>query len=251
MSPEALLIGCAVLAAFVALQYLFIASFRAGHSRPRFRAISAFTALRGQMGRAIESGRDLHISIGTGGISGEDTATTLAGVAIVEYLAEEAGVSGIAPLATTSDPTSWLLAEEALRRPYVQQGDLSNYPPLAARLTALNPTQYAGVTMDILNHEPILANIMVGAFDANIALIDQAAHNNDLPQLTGVADARALAVMAASTDNLLVGEELYAAKAYLRAQLPHLAGLRAADIVRILMVVAIIVLTIISLLARL
>ena len=132
MRPEVILIGCIALVVFIALQYFYVGSFSAGRSRPRFRAISAFTALRGQMGRAIESGRDLHVSVGTGGISGEDTATTLAGVAIVEYLAEEAGVSGIAPLTTTSDPTTWLLAEEALRQPYARQGDLSNYPRLAA-----------------------------------------------------------------------------------------------------------------------
>ncbi len=245
---ESVLIGLIVLIVFGAAQFLLIASFRTGRRKPRFRAIPAFNLLRGQMGRAIEAGRDLHVSIGTGGISGEDTATTLAGVAIVEYLAEEAGASGIAPVATMSDPTSLLLAEDALRRPYVRQGDLSNYPRLSARLTALSPTQYVGATMDLLNHEPVLANIMAGAFDANIGLIDQAARNNDLPQLSGAADTRALSVMAASTDNLLVGEELYAAKAYLRVHLPHLAGLRAADIVRVVVIVLILVLFVITLL---
>ena len=105
--------------------------------------------------------------------------------------------------------------------------------------------------MDYLNHEPVLANIMSGVFSSEIALIDQAAYNNDLPQLSGAADPRALAVMMTATDNLLVGEEMYAAKAYLRAQLPHLASLRAADIVRILVVVAIIVLLVISLITGL
>ena len=45
--------------------------------------------------------------------------------------------------------------------------------------------------------------------------------------------------MATSTDHLLIGEEMYAAKAYLRAQLPHLASLRAADVVRVVIVVLI------------
>ncbi len=240
------LIGLVVLIVFGVLHPLLIASYRAGR-RPRFRAIPAYSLLRGQMGRAIESGRDLHVSIGTGSISGEDTATTLAGVAVVEYLAEEAGTSGIAPVATTSDPTSVLVAEDALRRPYVRQGDLSNYPPLPARLTAMNPVQYYAATMDLLNHEPVLANIMSGTFDANIALLDQAARNNDLPQLSGAADPRALAVMTTSTDNLLVGEEMYAAKAYLRAQAPHLASLRAADMVRMIIVGLIFVLFVVSL----
>lgn len=246
----AMLIGLIALVAFGAAQFLLIASLRSGR-RLRFRAIPAFSLLRGQMGRAIESGRDLHVSIGTGGISGEDTATTLAGMAVVEYLTEEAGASGIAPVATMADPTSLLLAEDAMRRPYLRQGDLSNYPRLSARLMAMNATQYAAATMDLLNHEPVLANLMSGAFGAEIGLIDQAAHNNDLPQFSGAADARALSIMATSTDHLLVGEEMYAAKAYLRAQTPHLASLRAADLVRIAIVVLILILFVVGLLSEL
>jgi hypothetical protein len=36
-----------------------------------------------------------------------------------------------------------------------------------------------------------------------------------------------------------MGEEMYAAKAYLRAQPPHLATLRAADVLRIVIAVLI------------
>ncbi len=226
---------------FGVLVVVFFIMFRGGRRRPRFRAIPAFSLLRGQMGRAIESGRDLHVSIGTGGVSGDDTATTLAGLAVAEYLADEAAASGIAPTVTTSDPTSALLAEDAVRRPYVRQGNLSDFPRGAARLPALNSTQYAAATMDLLNHEPVLTNIMSGTFGSEAALIDQAANNNDLPQLFGGADPRALAVMSTSTDNILMGEEMFAAKAYLRAQPLHLASLRAADVVRIVIVVLIII----------
>ena len=231
--------GLLLLILFGVLAPVFLIMFRGGRLRPRFRAIPAFSLLRGQMGRAIESGRDLHVSIGTGGVSGDDTATTLAGLAIAEYLADEAAASGIAPTVTTSDPTSILLAEDAVRRPYVRQGNLNDFPRSAARLPALSPTQYAAATMDLLNHEPVLTNIMSGAFGTEAALIDQAANNNDLPQLFGGSDPRALAVMSTSTDQILMGEEMYAAKAYLRAQPSHLATLRAADVVRIVIAVLI------------
>jgi hypothetical protein len=233
--------GLLLLIVFGVLVLTFFVMFRGGRSQPRFRAIPAFSLLRGQMGRAIESGRDLHVSIGTGSVSGDDTATTLAGLAVAEYLADEAAASGIAPTVTTSDPTSVLLAEDAVRRPYIRQGNLNDFPRSAARLPALDPTQYAAATMDLLNHEPVLTNIMSGVFGSEAALIDQAASNNDLPQLFGGSDPRALAVMSTSTDNILMGEEMFAAKAYLRAQLPHLASLRAADVVRIVIVVLIII----------
>lgn len=232
--------GLLLLILFGALASIFIAVFgRSGRRRPRFRAIPAFRVLRGQMGRAIESGRDLHVSIGTGGISGDDTATTLAGLAVAEYLAEQAAASGIAPIISTADPTSVIVAEDALRRPYIRHGNLSDFPRGAARLPALGPLPYAGATMDLLNHDSVLANVMSGTFGAEAALIDQAANNHDLPQLFGASDARALAVMATSTEDMLVGEEMYAAKAYLRAQREHLASLRAADVVRVVIVVLI------------
>jgi hypothetical protein len=242
--------GLALLILFGVLVGVFFFMFRARRRRPRFRAIPAFRLLRGQMGRAIESGRDLHVSIGTGGVSGDDTATTLAGLAIAEYLADEAAASGLAPTISTSDPTSVLLAEDAVRRPYTRQGNLSDFPRGAARLPALNPTQYAAATMDFLNHEPVLTNVMSGTFGAEAALIDQAANNKDLPQLFGGSDPRALAVMSTSTDHVLMGEEMYVAKAYLRASQTQLAGLRAADVVRVVIVVLIGIAFIVGLLSK-
>lgn len=234
-----ILLGIAVLLLFGALQILYTVRFTAGR-RPRFRAISVFNALHGQMGRAIESGKALHVSIGTGGISGEDTATTLAGVSIVEYLAGEAAASGIAPVITTGDPTALLLAQDTLRRPLARQGDLSGYQPLSARLLALTPTQYAAATMDYLAHDHVSANIMVGGFGPEIGLIEHETGKQELSQLTGAADARALALMTVSHENVLIGEEIYAAKAYLQARPQHLASLRAQDVLRWLIVIGVI-----------
>jgi hypothetical protein len=241
------LIGLFALVIFGVAQFVLIGSISAGR-RPRFRSIPLFTSLRAQMGRAIESGRELHVSIGTGGISGEDMAQTLAGVSIVEYLADEAAASGIAPVITTADATALILAEDTLRRPHIRQGDLGNYPPLSARLLALNATQYAASAMDYLAHGTVLANVMSGAFGSEVALIDHAADKQTLPRFSGAADPRALAVMMTTTDNLLMGEEMFAAKAYLQARPQHLASLRAQDIARWIIVIGIIALFILSML---
>ena len=239
------LIGLVVLIIFGAAQVLFTLSIGAGR-RPRFRSIPVFNALHGQMGRAIESGRALHVSVGTGGISGEDMATTLAGMSIVEYLADEAAASGIAPMITTSDPTTLILAEDTLRRPHIRLGDLSGYQPLSARLLGLNATQYAAAVMDYLAHDQVSANVMSGAFGPEVGLINHEAGKQALPQLTGAADPRALSMMVAASDNVLIGEEIYAAQAYLRARPIHLASLRAQDVLRWLIVLGIIALVLIS-----
>ncbi len=245
MSGLPFLIGVVAVAVFAVTWAWLYVRISAG-LRPRFRSIPLFTQLRAQMGRAIESGRELHVSIGTGSIHGEDMAQTLASVSIVEYLADEAAASGIAPIITTADATALILAQDTLRRPHIRQGDLSNYQPLSARLPALNPTQYAAATMDYLAHENLLANVMSGTFGPEVALITNEADKQDLPQFNAAADPRALAVMMTATDHLLIGEEMFAAKAYLQARPQHLASLRAQDILRWIMVIGVIGLFVLS-----
>ena len=133
------------------------------------------------------------------------------------------------------------MTQDTLRRPHVRQGDLSGYQPLAARQLALNPLQYAAAAMDYLAHDQVSANVMSGSFGPELGLIEHEANKQSLPQLTGAADPRALAMMVASHENVLYGEEIYAAKAYLQARPQHLASLRAQDVLRWLIVLGIIV----------
>lgn len=244
------LLGLLALLIFAIGQVFLITSISTG-LRPRFRSLPLFGLLRGQTGRAIESGRELHVSIGTGGIGSEDVTTTLAGLQIVEYLADEAAASGVSPLITTADATALLLAEDTLRRPYIRQGDLSSYPPLSARLPALSPVPYAAATMDYLAHENALANVMAGSFGPEIGLIEHESAKQDLLKINGAADPRALAVLSTTSEHLLVGEEMFAAKAYLQARPAQLASLRAQDIVRVAIVIGIVVLFILSMVTRL
>jgi hypothetical protein len=244
-----IVIGLIALIFFFIFQIFFTVRFTTGR-RPRFRSITVFNALHGQMGRAIESGKALHVSVGTGSISGEDMATTLAGISIVEFLADEAAASGIAPVITTSDSTALLLAQDTLRRPHIRQGDLSGYQPLSAQQLALNSTQYAAATMDYLAHDQVSANVMSGAFGVEVGLIEHEADKQSLSQMTGAADPRALAIMLAAHENVLIGEEIYAAKAYLQARPQHLASLRAQDVLRWLIVLGVTVGFLYSFVAR-
>lgn len=249
MEPRIFLIGLAVLIVFALLQTWFFVRIGAG-LRPRFRSIPLFSLLRGQMGRAIESGRELHVSIGTGGISGEDLASTLAGLQIVEYLADEAAASGIAPVITTADPAALLLAADTLRRPYIRQVNLSSYQPLSAQMPAFGPVPYAAATMDHLAHEHALANVMSGVFGPEIGLIEHETAKQDMLKINGAADPRALSVLATTSEHLLIGEEMFAAKAYLQARPQHLGSLRAQDLVRWLIVAGISVAFVIGMISQ-
>src|SRR6186997_2276727 len=75
-------------------------------SRPRLRAIPAYDSLKKVVSRAAETGEAVHVSVGTAGISGAQTADTMAGLYTLEYLADRAANSDVPPLVTGTDPTS-------------------------------------------------------------------------------------------------------------------------------------------------
>jgi hypothetical protein len=215
----------------------------------QMRSLSAFDVLRGQVGRGVETGRPAHISIGVGGIVGDDTLVTLAGVAIVDSLAPEAAETGAAPTVTVADGAAMILAQDTLRRPYTRRGDLAGYEPRDVQLLGMQPFQYAAGAMDFLAHAQPVSNVMVGSFGPEAGLIVEEGVKQGLTQVAGSTDARAIAVLAPSADHLLVGEEVFAAPAYLDRGNGHIARLRAQDLARFIMAAVIVIWSILLLFA--
>jgi hypothetical protein len=206
---------------------------------PVLRPIAAFEALPGQVGRAAESDQTLHLSLGTGGIGGSDTVASLAGLSALAHLAEQGVATDTPPLVTVSNPTLLPLAQNVLRRAYARRGRSGDFHWTQVRLLSPSPMAYALGAMDMLNHEPVLANVMLGAFGPEVGLIARAGDEANLAQIGGSDDPRALAILYANTDCILIGEELYATDAYLNRTAIKLASLAAEDVARIILILSV------------
>ncbi|HJW83211.1 MAG TPA: DUF6754 domain-containing protein [Anaerolineae bacterium] len=208
---------------------------------PQLRSLSAFDALRGQLGRGIESGRPFHISIGTGGLVGDEALTTLAGASIIDSFSQEAADAGVSPAVTVADGSALILAQDTLRRPYTRRGDIAGYDPLSVQLLGMQPGQYALATNEFLAHARPVSNAMIGSFGPEVALIADAGTKQGLTQVAGSADVRALAALQLSADHLLMGEEIFAAGAYLDRRPEQVARLSAQDVARYILVAVILI----------
>jgi hypothetical protein len=100
---------------------------------------------------------------------------------------------------------------------------------------------------DIINREDLGSNLIIGRIGAELALIAEAAERKELEQIIGSDDLTALAVATPITENLILGEELYASAAYLRGTPADIAGLQLQDILRIFIAISILVAALISL----
>lgn len=219
-------------------------------SRPRLRPIAAYDSLKKLLSRAAETGQAVHVSVGTAGIGGSKTADTLAGLYTLEFLADRAANSDVPPLVTVSDPTTLPAAMDQIRRAYERQGYPDEFHLDQARLIAppVNDSSvaYAAGVMDVLNHERVTANVMVGAFGDEYLLMAETGAQRGMFQVGGTSDPNVLPFVYLTMSQPLLGEEIYAAGAYLLERAGHYTSLIAQDIYRL----AIVVLVILAVIAR-
>jgi hypothetical protein len=209
-------------------------------STPAFREIPAFARLRKAIGLAVEEGSRLHISLGRGGLTTPQSAAELAGLEMLRRIAELTSASDRPPIATSGDGAVTILSQDALLSS--EQAALSTgYDATAARLTGLTPFSYAAGALSVMQDENISANVLMGNFGVEVALLTDTAERENTSTLAGSDNLSAQAILYASAQDPLIGEELYAAGAYIKARPFHTASLTTQDILRWLIVIGILV----------
>ena len=209
---------------------------------PPLRPLPAYAALKGQVGRAIESARQLHVSLGRASLTGPASPTSVAALAVLDKLAADGCASNTPPITTVGEGTLLPLAENNLRHAAAQSRKKVGIPIGTARFIASkeDPFAYAGGVASVIQQENVLGNVMVGQFGQELAIIADAAGRNQVEQVVGSDDPLALAVALPLTENLMIGEEMLAAPAYVSGKPEQIASLQLQDILRWLVGLALI-----------
>jgi len=221
-----------------------------GRKLPKFglRDIPAFRHFRREIDLAVEAGRRLHISLGRGSVNDLPGGAAFIGLTILDRCAREASNSDRPPMATTGDGVLTVLSQDTLQSTYRSLATEQRYDPTNVRLTGLTPMSYAAGVMPTIREEQVTANILAGHFGTEVALLTEAGERSQSMTVAGTDNIPAQAVLFATADEPLLGEELYAAGAYLGAGQVHTASLSMQDIVRWVLVVVIVVGAILKLL---
>jgi hypothetical protein len=159
----------------------------------------------------------------------------------LEHVADRGAVGDVPPIVTVADPTLLPLAQDVLRRAYARRGRAERYGPSQVRLFAPDPIAYAAGVMDVLEHEDLAGNVLVGAFGEEYLLMGETAAKKGLSQIAGSADPQTLPFIFTTSDENLVGEEIYAASAYLYSLPEHIGILLAQDWMRALIALIILI----------
>jgi hypothetical protein len=198
------------------------------------------------MARAIEEGRTLHVSLGTGGVTSDTTADSLAGLAALEYLADQSAATGTPPIVTMADPTLLPLAQDVMRRPFGEDREGARSALRSVRWVAPEPAAYAAGVMGILGGEEVDANVMIGSFGDEYLLMGEAANRQEMVHIGGASDPNVLPFVYATADHMLIGEDMYTAGAYLLDKPWHIASLLAQDFMRWVIVAVVVVAVVVN-----
>jgi hypothetical protein len=205
-----------------------------------FRRIDAYERLNRSVGLAVENGSRLHISLGRGNLFTARGGSALAGLAMLRRLAERTSVSDRPPVATSGDASLAILSQDTLQSGYRAAGAEDQYRFSTGRLTGLTPFSYAAGAIPIIHDENVSANIIVGDLGSEAALLAEASDRENADLIAASDNLSAQSIFYVSAQEPLVGEELFAAGAYVGAGASHDASLNVQDILRWLIILAII-----------
>jgi len=212
------------------------------------RDIHAFSRMRRAIDLAVEDGTRMHVSLGRADITGKNSAAALVGLSMLHRITKIAADSDRPPIATSGDGGLALVSQDTLRSTYHTMGALSNYDLSAGRVTGLTPFSFAAGTIPVIREEAVSANLLIGTFGNEIALISGAGGRSVLT-LAGTDNLPAQAILYATADEQLIGEELFAGGAYVGAGPMHIASLHAQDVIRWLLIGILIISTLGGLIA--
>lgn len=203
------------------------------------RPIAAFNRLRRSIGLSVEDGTRVHFSLGRGGITGPETAPALVGLSVLNRITRTTSIGDRPPVATAGDGALAILLDDNMRAVYREIGEENQYDPISARVSGLTPFSYAAGMMSIVRDEQVSVNIALGSFGPEIGLLTEVAERRGATTLAGTDNITGQAVLYATTQEALIGEEVYAGGAYLQTSSVHLASLYTQDIMRWVVAIAI------------
>jgi hypothetical protein len=232
-------IGLGILLLFILLMLAFVSFGRRWEST--FRDLPGLDALGNAIERAVEAGKRVHLSLGTGSVSGTDSAPALAGLALLKRIAAITSMSDKPVVATTGDGAMALLAQDSLRTAYSDAGAKDRFESISGRMLGPTPYSYVATLPTMLDTEDVSVHLMVGSYGAEAGLAADFGDRQHAMVLAGTDDVQSQALLYATAEYPLVGEEVFAAGAYLEVSPLHKASLRAQDVIRYLIVGAILI----------
>lgn len=202
------------------------------------RRIPGLEAVDEAIGRATEMGRSIMYILGLGGVS---NVATIASMNILSQVAQKTADYETPLRVPCNDPIVMNVVREMVRTAYLNEGRPDAYNE--ENIFFLTESQFAyaaGVDGMMVREEPA-AVFLQGSFFAESLILAETGNSIGAIQIAGTDKEHQLPFFIAACDYTLIGEELYAASAYLSREPMLLGSLKGQDYGKVMIFGAIVI----------
>ena len=191
------------------------------------RKIAGLDAVDEALGRATEMGKPV---LFVHGLSGVSDVAVIASVNILGRMARRVAEYDTSLLVVNNEPVVYSLSAEVVREGYVEAGRPDRFRQDDIYMVASRQFPYVAAVAGIMARELPAANFFMGYFYAESLILAESGATTGAIQIAGTDAFTQLPFFVTTCDYTLMGEELYAASAYLSREPKLMGTLRGQDI---------------------
>ena len=211
--------------------------YHARHGRDFFiRRIAGVEAVDDAIGRATEMGRPILYLTGLGGVS---SVSTLAGLNILSRVARRAAEYDTPILLPANDSCVMVVEREIVKGAHIDARRPDTYKEENIYFVSEDQFPYVAAVNGVMTRERPAAIFYMGTFFAESLIMAETGNSIGAIQIAGTDSDHQLPFFIAACDYTLIGEELYAASAYLSKEPLLLGSLKGQDWSKLALMVAI------------
>jgi hypothetical protein len=199
------------------------------------RRIPGIDAIEEAIGRATELGKPMMFTTGLTRIS----ALLFALLGILRHIAGKAAAYGCRLIVPQCDYEVMPICEETVREAFRAAGRLDRFNPRDIRFLSTDQFAFASGYMGIAHREGAASCFLFGHFAAESLILAEAGQQIGAMQVAGTATNTQVPFFLTSCDYTIIGEEVFAAGAYLSREPAQLGSVRGQDVSKLVILTVI------------
>ena len=212
------------------------------------RKIAGLAAVEEAIGRATEMGKPI---LFVPGLSDMSDVATIAGLNILGEVAKKTAQYDTKLIVPNRDPIVYTVAREIVKESYTEVGRPDAFNPDSVYFVTDSQFAFAAAVDGIMTREQPATNFFMGYFWAESLIMAETGASTGAIQIAGTDAVMQLPFFITSCDYTLIGEELYAASAYLSREPLLLGALKGQDYGKALIVAVLLTASLAALLVNL
>jgi hypothetical protein len=200
------------------------------------RRVPGIDAIDEAVGRAVELGRPISFTSGLAGVG----PLLFACLEILRHISRKTATFGSKLLVPCSDSEALVLTDATVQNAYRTEKKFSRYDPATVRFLSDEQFAFSSGYMGMIHREQVGSAFLFGSFAAESLVLAEAGQQVGAMQVAGTTANEQIPFFITACDYTLLGEEVFAAGAFLSKSPVQTGSLRGQDIAKSILLLIIV-----------